>query len=42
LPMDLWVKVGERVAHIAVELPHAGFVGSHVLLGCVIDEIVRE
>ena len=42
LPMDLWVKVGECVANIAVELTHAGFVGRHVWLRCVVDEVVRE
>src|SRR6476620_9854867 len=42
LPMDLWVKVGKRVANIAVELTHTGFVRSHVWLRCVVDEIVRE
>ena len=42
LPMDLWVKVGKCVAHIAVELAHTGFVGRHVWLRRVVDEIVRE
>src|SRR6476620_9606907 len=32
LPMDLWVKVGECVAHIAVEFTHTCFVGRHVWL----------
>jgi hypothetical protein len=40
--MDLWVKIGERVANIAVELTHTGFVRGHVWLGCVVDEVVRE
>ena len=42
LPMDLWMKVGESVANIAIELTHTGFVGRHVRLRCVIDEILRE
>jgi len=42
LPMDLWVKVGKCVAHIAVEFTHTGFVGRHVWLRCVIDEILSE
>src|SRR4029077_2489648 len=42
LPMDLWVKVGKCVANIAVEFTHACFVGRHVWLRRVIDEVVRE
>src|SRR6266481_4735526 len=42
LPMDLWMKVGKCVANIAVELAHTGFVGRHVWLRCVVDEVVRE
>ncbi len=42
LPMDLWVKVGKCVPNIAVNLAHARFVGRHVWLGCVVDEVVRE
>ena len=40
--VDLWVKIGECVANIAVELPDTCFVGRHVWLGCVVDEVVRE
>jgi hypothetical protein len=42
LPMDLWVKIGGCVANISVEFTHAGFVGRHVWLRCVVDEVVRE
>src|SRR5262245_65722346 len=42
LPMDMCMKVGERFTNIAVELAHTGFVGSHVWLGSVIDEVVSE
>jgi hypothetical protein len=42
LPMDLWVKIRECVPNISVELTHAGFVGRHVWLRCVVDEVVRE
>ena len=42
LPVDHRVKVGECITHIAVELAHAGFVGRHVWLRCVINKIVRE
>ena len=40
--MDLWMKVGESVANIAVEFTHTGFVGRHVWLRRVVDEVVRE
>ena len=40
--MDLWVKVGEGGTHIAVQLAHARFVGSHVWLRRVINEVVGE
>src|SRR5262249_31227418 len=42
LPMDFCMKVRERLTNIAVELAHTGFVGRHVWLGCVVDEVVVE
>jgi hypothetical protein len=36
------MKVRECVTNIAVELSHTGFVGRHVWLGCVVDEVVGE
>src|SRR6267143_6007591 len=40
--MDLCMEIRERFTHIAVELAHACFVGRHVWLRCVVDEVVRE
>src|SRR5262245_42923495 len=42
LPMDLRMKVGECFTNVTVELSHAGFVGRHVWLRCVVDKVVRE
>ena len=42
LPMDLRMKIGECLTKVTVKLAHAGFVGRHVWLRCVIDEIVGE
>src|SRR5882762_8617262 len=42
LPMDLCMKIGEGRMNIAVELTHPGFIGRHVWLRRVVDEVVCE
>jgi len=40
--VDLCTKVGECGTNIAIELTHPRFVGSHVRLRRMVDEIVGE
>src|SRR5262245_53846961 len=42
LPVNLGIEVGKCFPHVTVQLPDSRFVGSHVGLRCVIDEIIGK